>query len=872
MLPELKQLTMKNKLLLSTKRMLTLTLAFYLTSMLAASQTIKGSWKSISDMPTARWFPATTVYNGKIYVIGGNASPTSPSLNVNEVYDPATDTWKTKAPIPIPRSQLSAVTYDGKIYVIGGSSGPTGWIPVPNVDIYDPSANTWSTGANMPAPRTEMSLVTVKDKIYAIGGIDGTSTGSKSVDIYDPVANTWSKGANMPTSRGTMPACELDGKIYVFGGSNGGASSWNHFSMLEVYDVESDTWSTKAEMPWSRSHNSGCVLNNKIFAIGGTQINLNLSYATMASYNPLTDTWENEPPMINAREAFNAVVADGKIYALGGTIYPGLIAFPNSEVYDTLPKVVISNFELLLPANTADFIGKLFVPNSGDMSFTFTKDEVLYDGALFELRNDSVFTAQNFELDANSEYQFEILAVSQNDDSVRTVIKLKAISMVKAVYTAPNGFVLESSDKKVMIDVLASKTPGYGFVANSNEIFENMKNAVEPFNNVDLIYTSHDHACHFDAELLLNAMLNNPGAISVMGVDVKSAMQQYFAANPGIEDRIFAPLIPAKSFIDTTLAGIKIRLTNIVHEGANSLSINFVLDSIHFVHFDDYNNLTESDYNTIGFTQLPTDVALLGALLLNGEQNIIKNTFNNSGHITISHIAFIADRFSDYVNKVKKLEALDYKINMPRWPMEMFAYKKSDGQISISTLNSAPILNKTYADLTVKTGGIKRVSIPLTAFKDTDPGDALNYRMTINNMPLPDWADFDTVSRVLELIPTEAKTYTVTITATDNHLSFSNTSFKLMVSNPVGIENLDNKTEFKVYPNPAQSIINIESPGEQNGSYSVDLYNMLGEKIYSVNENQNNKISIDLSEFSEAVMFLIITSNGNTKCHKIVRY
>jgi hypothetical protein len=367
-------------------------------------------------------------------------------------------------------------------------------------------------------------------------------------------------------------------------------------------------------------------------------------------------------------------------------------------------------------------------------------------------------------------------------------------------------------------------------------------------------------------------MKNNPGAISVMGVDVKNAMTKYFATNPGIEERIFAPVIPAKSFIDTTLAGIKIRLTSYVHEGVNILGINFVLDSIHFVHFDDYNNLTVSEYNTIGFTQLPVDVALLGALLLNDQQTVIKENYKPSGQITISHIAYISTLFSDYEAKVEKLKALDYKINMPRWPMEMFAYKKSEGQVSLNMLNSAPILNKTFNDLTVETGGVKRVSVPLTTFKENDPDDVLKYKLSIDNNDLPDWAVFDANTRILELTAPVAKTYTVTITATDNHLSYSNTSFKLKVSDPVGVENLESNTEYKVYPNPAQSMISIESPAEQNSNYSVDLYNMLGEKVYSAYELQDKKISIDVSRYSGSVMFLIITSNGSTECHKIVRY
>ena len=76
---------------------------------------------------------------------------------------------------------------------------------------------------------------------------------------------------------------------------------------------------------------------------------------------------------------------------------------------------------------------------------------------------------QDFGLNSNKEYQFEILAISENNDSVRTVLKINTYFKVDAVFTSPMGFLLKSSDKKVMLDVLSSKTPGYGFIANSDD-------------------------------------------------------------------------------------------------------------------------------------------------------------------------------------------------------------------------------------------------------------------------------------------------------------------------------------------------------------------------------------------------------------------
>jgi N-acetylneuraminic acid mutarotase len=852
--------------------MILLILVFMLMLNSANCQPVRGNWESIAPMPTARWFPGTTAVDGKIYVIAGNKDSNTAPLNVVEVYDPLTNSWETKTPMPTPRAQLSACTVDGKIYVIGGSSGPSTWTPVPNVDIYDPATDSWSKGADMPNPRTEMTLVAANEKIYAIGGIDGASAGSKSVDIYDPVSNSWTKGADMPTARGTMPGCAINGKIYVFGGTNGGASGWNHYKTLEVYDIASNSWEKKADMPESRSHLAGCVFNNKIFALGGSQVNLTKTYSNMFSYDIETDSWQSEPSMITAREAFSATVVGWKIYALGGThMQTGLIAFSHSEVYDPTPKVFVSDFSLRLPKKKDNLLAKLVVPNSGSLKFSYHIDTTLYDGALFRVKNDSLLANQDFGLDAKKEYQFEVLAVSENNDSVNTVIKLSSYFKVSAVYSAPMGFLLQSTDKKVMLDVLSSKDPGFNFLANTPEIYECMKAGMAPFNNVDLIYTSHLHPCHFDPVLLLNAMINNPNAVSIMSVDVKKAMKTQFEANPGLEQRVFAPEIPINSFIDTIVAGIKIRLTNIGHAGSGTLSINILLDSIQILHFDDYNDLSINTYQTIGFAQLPNDVALIGSRILNN-QKLIKDYYQPSDYITVSHIANMATAYDGVVALADNFITDNYQMNVPRWPMEMFDYVKKDNRISLTMVNSAPKLSRTFKDLEVVRDETVKVYVPKGSFKDSDEGDSISYSFLISNKDLPEWATFDNAKFNLLLTPPKAQTYSVTIRATDRHLSTATATFKLKVTTPVGVEKFNSNNQFLVYPNPAQSLITIENQGNSDEIYAVQLYNTMGEKIYSVSDCDKSTIEIDLSRYPISSVFLVITKDGIPECHKIVRF
>src|ERR1700744_2253194 len=59
------------------------------------------SWMSGTPMPTSREQPFVGVIGQQIYVVGGGNSSTV--LNVNEVYNTATDSWTTAAPMPTAR-------------------------------------------------------------------------------------------------------------------------------------------------------------------------------------------------------------------------------------------------------------------------------------------------------------------------------------------------------------------------------------------------------------------------------------------------------------------------------------------------------------------------------------------------------------------------------------------------------------------------------------------------------------------------------------------------------------------------------------------------------------------------------------------------
>ena len=79
-----------------------------------------------------------------------------------------------------------------------------------------------------------------------------------------------------------------------------------------------------------------------------------------------------------------------------------------------------------------------------------------------------------------------------------------------------------------------------------------------------------------------------------------------------------------------------------------------------------------------------------------------------------------------------------------------------------------------------------------------------------------------------------------------------------------GVENVSAVKETKIYPNPANNVLNINT---EAGSEIV-IYNLLGKEVYSVKNSQANNI-INVSEFVEGAYIVKVINNNNTITKKI---
>ncbi len=236
-------------------------------------------WTAKAPMPTSRMWFAMAVCQGKIYAIGGydwnHGNPVS--LDVNEVYDPSTDTWQSKQPLPEKREQLEAAAIGGQIYLIGGRGSPDPHASALN-EVYDVANDSWTTKAPMLYPVASCSSAVSEGKIYAIGGQDDFLIGeinTNFVQIYDPSNNSWSLGASVPVTVMGTGAAAVSGemaprRIYLFGGYRSHLGDYAAENLVQVYDMKNNNWTFGKPMPTARCYLTVAVLKDRLYAFAGT--------------------------------------------------------------------------------------------------------------------------------------------------------------------------------------------------------------------------------------------------------------------------------------------------------------------------------------------------------------------------------------------------------------------------------------------------------------------------------------------------------------------------------------------------------------------------------------------------------------------------
>lgn len=200
-----------------------------------------GNWTSLADLPAAIMHVSVVIDEDDLpYVIGGFG----PGV-VNTTYRWNGSGWDSLDTLNLARYSASAVLYSGNghIYIVGGQS-PTDLTDT--IEEYDPVGNTWTTLAAVTSePMRDLNaVIDSTERLWILS--PNTGAINTKCEVFDPASETMTSKNAMATGRSsTATAISDDDKIIICGGLGSGPA---FLKSAEVYDIDTNTWTTIASM------------------------------------------------------------------------------------------------------------------------------------------------------------------------------------------------------------------------------------------------------------------------------------------------------------------------------------------------------------------------------------------------------------------------------------------------------------------------------------------------------------------------------------------------------------------------------------------------------------------------------------------------
>lgn len=191
-----------------------------------------GTWSNTTaNLPAVRAWGQLETAGGSLYYIGGQSSTATDERT--EVYyaTPSSGnvtSWGTASnALPSARTKFGATVWNNRIYVVGGmdsSAASTATVYVsPQLNSGGNIASAWSTGStSFNVARSGATAVAYANNLYLLGGFDGTNYLSdvqySKIDSSTGSAGSWTYSTSLPTSLSNADGFAANGYVYLMGG------------------------------------------------------------------------------------------------------------------------------------------------------------------------------------------------------------------------------------------------------------------------------------------------------------------------------------------------------------------------------------------------------------------------------------------------------------------------------------------------------------------------------------------------------------------------------------------------------------------------------------------------------------------------------
>jgi hypothetical protein len=312
----------------------------------------------------------SVVANGKIYVVGGDASEDSNAMlaikskNIDSsdprflqkymdelknqgsksfykqnlfVYDTKTDIWHKSNVKFKKRAYHNANFYNNTLYVLGGKNFSTNkkieYLDN-EIEVFDISKNTITIDKTNPHKAADFASFVYKDNIIVMGGSIKSNEKNKKtftdqVHMYNITSGLWYELAKMPEAK-EVKGVLINDKIFIVGNKDS-----KNPSVIQSFDLTNESWKNETALS-SRLENPGITSNNNTIYLfeNGKLLVYNINSKQVKEY------------LISLElDAASMHFLNDKLYIIGGFTDTNYTFTPSKEVYT----ISIDEFENTKP-------------------------------------------------------------------------------------------------------------------------------------------------------------------------------------------------------------------------------------------------------------------------------------------------------------------------------------------------------------------------------------------------------------------------------------------------------------------------------------------------------------------------------------------
>ena len=253
-----------------------------------------GTFSPTGSMSSARAdHTATLLADGRVLIAGGGDGSKA------EIYDPETGTFRPTGSMTTTRDSLTATLLpDGRVLIAGGQDRPNATgssVTLALAELYDPATGTFSPTGPMTTTRAHPTATLLADgRVLIAGGFDG-SKDAASAELFDPKTGTFGPTGSAVGPTGSMARSDHtatllpDGRVLITGGVRAGPSPPAVSAVL--YDPATGTFSPTGSMSSARADHTATLLADGSVLIAGGQDLHGEILASAEVFGPVTGTF-----------------------------------------------------------------------------------------------------------------------------------------------------------------------------------------------------------------------------------------------------------------------------------------------------------------------------------------------------------------------------------------------------------------------------------------------------------------------------------------------------------------------------------------------------------------------------------------------------